>query len=68
MAKRGRPIKEDAKRTGIRFRLKDDEMEMLNELSQQTGLNRTALFVGWLRKEYATLSDPLIESKRRITR
>lgn len=52
MAKRGRPIKEDAKRDNIHFRIGKDESNMLTELIEHTNANRTDLFIDLLRKEY----------------
>ena len=52
MARRGRPIKEDAKRYGICFRLRKDQAEMLHDLSKKTGKSRTDIFVDLMTKEY----------------
>ena len=52
MARRGRPPKPDAKRKGIRFRLKEEQAEMLTELSEKTGRNRTDIFVDLMTSEY----------------
>lgn len=37
MAKRGRPVKEDAKRDGYRLRLNEEERDMLDILKIKTG-------------------------------
>lgn len=52
MAKRGRPIDPNAKRDGIRFRLRADQVKMLRDLSEKTGKSRTELFVGLIEQEY----------------
>ena len=52
MAKRGRPLKPDAKRGGIYFRLDENESNMLKELSEKTGKNRTEIFTNLLGREY----------------
>lgn len=52
MSKRGRPPKPDAKRKGIRFRLRDDQTEMLDKLSEKTGKSKTDIFVDLMTKEY----------------
>ena len=50
--RRGRPPKENAKRTGIRVRLNNEEADMLSELSSKTGRTRSDIFVDLMRKEY----------------
>ena len=50
--KRGRPVKMDAKRDGVHFRLGEKEKSMLTELSEKTGKSRTDLFVGMLEREH----------------
>lgn len=57
MAKRGRPKLDDekAKRTGIRFRLRQDQADRLCELSKKTNMNRTDLFISWLNRAYDEL-------------
>lgn len=52
MSKQGRPIKMDAKRDRIHFRLRDDEARMLDELSKHTGHSKTSLFISWLQEAY----------------
>ncbi len=50
--RRGRPLKENAKRKGIRVRLNNEEADMLSELSAKTGRTRSDIFVDLMRKEY----------------
>lgn len=38
MAKRGRPIKEDARRREYRLRMTDNEYEQLEQMSEQSGI------------------------------
>lgn len=52
MAKRGRPIKPDAKRNGLNIRFGAEENDMLLKLSELTGKTRTEVFVDSLRQEY----------------
>lgn len=52
MAKRGRPIKPDAKRNGLNIRFGTEENDMLLKLSELTGKTRTEVFVDSLRREY----------------
>ena len=51
MAKRGRPIKPDAKRDGINLRLSSDEIKMLNKLSERSGKSRTDILLDPIRRE-----------------
>lgn len=52
MAKRGRPIKPDAKRNGMNIRLSKEENEMLHELSKKSGKKRSEVLVTGLKKLY----------------
>ena len=52
MAKRGRPVDPNAKRYGIRFRLREDQAKMLHAISKKTGRSRTDIFVDLMTKEY----------------
>lgn len=52
MAKRGRPVDPNAKRCGIRFRLREDQAKMLYDLSKKIGKSRTDIFVDLMTKEY----------------
>lgn len=52
MAKRGRSVDSNAKRYGIRFRLRKDQADMLHDLSKKTGRSRTDIFVDLMTKEY----------------
>lgn len=51
MAKRGRPIKEDAKRDGINLRLSAEEAEMLTRLSEKSGRLRSDILLDGVRRE-----------------
>lgn len=53
MAKRGRPIKEDAKRNVMHVRLNREENDMLHELSVVTGKTRSEILVDSLKKIYS---------------
>lgn len=52
MGKIGRPKKPDAKRKKAQFRLKDKQVEMLDNISKKTGRNKTDIFVDLMTKEY----------------
>lgn len=52
MAKRGRPVKPDAKRKRVMLRLNDKQASMLRDLSKRTGRNQTDIFVGLMEEEY----------------
>ena len=52
MGKIGRPKKLDAKRKKVQFRLKDKQVEMLDNISKKTGRNKTDIFVDLMTKEY----------------
>ena len=52
MKKRGRPIKEDAKRRAFNLRLTDDEAVMLNILSSETGKTMTEILRKGLEMQY----------------
>lgn len=52
MAKRGRPVKPDAKRKNVMLRLNDKQASMLRDLSKRTGRNQTDIFVGLMEEEY----------------
>lgn len=52
MGKIGRPKKPDAKRKKVQFRLKDKQVEMLDNISKKTGRNKTDIFVDLMTKEY----------------
>ena len=57
MAKRGRPVKPDAKRKNVMLRLNDKQASMLRDLSKRTGRNQTDIFVGLMEKEYKKNTD-----------
>lgn len=57
MAKRGRPVKPDAKRKNVMLRLNDKQASMLRDLSKRTGRNQTDIFVGLLEEEYKKNTD-----------
>ena len=42
----------DAKRKKVQFRLKDKQVEMLDNISKKTGRNKTDIFVDLMTKEY----------------
>ena len=50
--RRGRPLKENAKRKGIRVRLNNEEADMLSELSAKTGRTRSDIFIDLMHTEY----------------
>lgn len=52
MAKRGRPIKPDAKREAIHFRLNNKQMHMLESLSEWQDKSKTDIFIGLLINEF----------------
>jgi len=52
VGKIGRPKKLDAKRKKVQFRLKDKQVEMLDNISKKTGRNKTDIFVDLMTKEY----------------
>ena len=52
MSKRGRPIKVNAKRNNVRFRLTNDQADILKELSEKSGKSRTDIFVDLITKEH----------------
>ena len=52
MGKIGRPKKLDAKRKKVQFRLKDKQVEMLDNISKKTGRNKTDIFVELMTREY----------------
>ena len=57
MAKRGRPVKPDAKRKNVMLRLNDKQASMLRVLSKRTGRNQTNIFVGLMEEEYKKNTD-----------
>lgn len=57
MAKRGRPVKPDAKRKNVMLRLNDKQASMLRVLSKRTGRNQTDIFVGLMEEEYKKNTD-----------
>lgn len=57
MAKRGRPVKPDAKRRNVMLRLNDKQASMLRDLSKRTGRNQTDIFVGLMEEEYKKNTD-----------
>ena len=57
MAKRGRPVKPDAKRKNVMLRLNDKQASMLRDLSKRTGKNQTDIFVGLMEEEYKKNTD-----------
>ena len=57
MAKRGRPVKPDAKRKNVMLRLNDKQASMLRDLSKRTGRNQTDIFVGLMEEEYKKNTD-----------
>jgi hypothetical protein len=57
MAKRGRPVKPDAKRKRVMLRLNDKQASMLRDLSKRTGRNQTDIFVGLMEEEYKKNTD-----------
>ena len=57
MAKRGRPVKPDAKRKSVMLRLNDRQASMLRDLSKRTGKNQTDIFVGFMEEEYKKNTD-----------
>lgn len=57
MAKRGRPVKPDAKRKYVMLRLNDKQASMLRDLSKRTGRNQTDIFVGLMEEEYKKNTD-----------
>ncbi len=57
MAKRGRPVKPDAKRKSVMLRLNDRQASMLRDLSKRTGRNQTDIFVGLMEEEYKKNTD-----------
>ena len=57
MAKRGRPVKPDAKRKNVMLRLNDKQARMLRDLSKRTGRNQTDIFVGLMEEEYKKNTD-----------
>lgn len=57
MAKRGRPVKPDAKRKNVMLRLNDKQTSMLRDLSKRTGRNQTDIFVGLMEEEYKKNTD-----------
>lgn len=52
MGKIGRPKKPDTKRKKVQFRLKDKQVEMLDNISKKTGRNKTDIFVDLMTREY----------------
>ena len=52
MAKIGRPKKLDAKRKVVQFRLNDRLAEMLDNISEKTGRNKTDIFVELITHEH----------------
>ena len=57
MAKRGRPVKPDAKRKNVMLRLNDKQASMLRDLSKRTGRNQTDIFVSLMEEEYKKNTD-----------
>lgn len=57
MAKRGRPVKPDAKQKSVMLRLNDKQASMLRDLSKRTGRNQTDIFVSLMEKEYKKNTD-----------
>lgn len=57
MAKRGRPVKPDAKRKRVMLRLNDKQASMLRDLSKRIGRNQTDIFVGLMEEEYKKNTD-----------
>ena len=57
MAKRGRPVKPDAKRKNVMLRLNDKQASMLRDLNKRTGRNQTDIFVGLMEEEYKKNTD-----------
>ena len=57
MAKRGRPVKPDAKRKNVMLRLNNKQASMLRDLSKRTGRNQTDIFVGLMEEEYKKNTD-----------
>lgn len=57
MGKIGRPKKLDAKRKKVQFRLKDKQVEMLDNISKKTGRNKTDIFVDLISHEHDRLKD-----------
>ena len=55
MGKIGRPKKLDAKRKKVQFRLKDKQVEMLDNISKKTGRNKTDIFVDLITHEHDRL-------------
>lgn len=57
MGKIGRPKKPDAKRKKVQFRLKDKQVEMLDNISKKTGRNKTDIFVDLITHEHDRLKE-----------
>lgn len=52
MEKRGRPLKEDAKRKQFRIRMTDEQAEMLNFTSERLGVSKTDVILKALNIQY----------------
>ena len=52
MAKRGRPVKEDARRGQYRLRMSEEEEAMLDYIQEQTGKSKAEIFREGLRRVY----------------
>nr|WP_296955223.1 hypothetical protein [uncultured Mediterraneibacter sp.] len=52
MSKKGRRRKPDAKRKGANFRVNDNQLNMLNAISETTGKSKTDIFVDLVSREY----------------
>ena len=57
MAKIGRPKKLDAKRKVVQFRLKDNQVKMLDNITEKTGLNKTDVFVELITREHSRINE-----------
>ena len=55
MAKRGRPVKDDAKRCDLNIRLTVEESEMLKSISAITGKSRTSIIIDAVTNKYGNL-------------
>lgn len=57
MGKMGRPKKPDAKRKVVQFRLKDKQVDMLKNISEKTGRNKTDIFVDLITREHNRVNE-----------
>lgn len=57
MSKRGRPLELNPKSQRINFRLRQDQADMLSDLSNKTGKSKTTIFTELLKKEHERIIE-----------